>query len=330
VRFVAHLLDAIAGQALLEMRRRSSDDAYCDDEGDHVLAHPGRFLSSFACLLAFATAPVASELELAQTENKDWQHEAVRVHARFHGRPGTFAQFGDSITETLAFWAPLKHTRKNASPPMEHAFQIAHARLRPECWSEWKGPEFGNQGGRTIRWADENVETWLERLNPEVALVMFGTNDLRDLDVSGYQDKLRSVVERCVDRGTIVILSTIPPRHGFTEKAAAFAEAARKVARELSVPLVDYHAEILKRRPHDWDGATIDFAAFEGHDVPTLLSRDGVHPSAPRQYDGDYSEKAIRNHGYGLRNYLVLLKYAEVIEALTTPRPAAGQAAPHR
>ena len=218
----------------------------------------------------------------------------MRVHARFHGRPGTFAHFGDSITETLAFWAPLKHARKNASPRMEHAFRLVEAHLRPECWREWKGPEFGNQGGRTIGWAEENVGAWLERLNPEVALVMFGTNDLRDLEVDEYRDRLRSVVRKCLDRGTVVILSTIPPRHGFAEKAADFAEAARKIARELSVPLVDYHAEILKRRPDDWDGATDAFKAFEGHDVPTLLARDGVHPSAPRLYQDDYSEKALR------------------------------------
>ena len=142
---------------------------------------------------------------------------------------------------------------------MEHAFRLVEAHLRPECWRDWKGPEFGNQGGRTIRWAEENVAAWLERLNPEVALVMFGTNDLRDLEVDEYRDRLRSVVRRCLDRGTVVILSTIPPRHGFAGKAAAFAEAARTIARELSVPLVDYHAEILKRRPNDWDGATDDF-----------------------------------------------------------------------
>jgi hypothetical protein len=101
-------------------------------------------------------------------------------------------------------------------------------------------------------------------------------------------------------------------------KAAEYAEVAREVARELSVPLVDYHSEILKRRPNDWDGATDEFKEFEGHDVPTLLSRDGVHPSLPRLYQDDYSEKALRSSGYGLRNYLVLMKYAEVIEALST------------
>ena len=55
--------------------------------------------------------------------------------------------------------------------------------------------------------------------------------------------------------------------------------------------------------------------------MPTLLARDGVHPSAPRLYQDDYSEKALRNHGYGLRNYLVLMKYAEVIESLAAPPP---------
>ena len=126
-----------------------------------------------------------------------------------------------------------------------------------------------------------------------------------------------------------MILSTIPPRHGFAEKAAAFADAARKVARDLSVPLVDYHAEILNRRPNDWDGAADDFRAFEGYDVPTLLSRDGVHPRRRRRYQDNYSEKALRSHGYGLRNYLVLMKYAEVIEALATARQSQNDRTNH-
>jgi lysophospholipase L1-like esterase len=273
---------------------------------------------SIACLVACVSQGEAQNLARPQSQPKDWRAEVNRVHARFHGRPGTFAQFGDSITETLAFWAPLKNAPKNASPRMQRAYRIVSDRLRPECWAEWKGPEFGNQSGRTIGWANENVGAWLERLNPEVAVVMFGTNDLRDLGIAEYCSKLRSVVQKCLDRGTVVILSTIPPRHGFAAKAADFAEVARKVARDLSVPVVDYHAEILKRRLNDWDGATDGFKEFDGHEVPTLLSRDGVHPSAPRQYQDDYSERALRSHGYNLRNYLVLMKYAEVIEALST------------
>ena len=101
-------------------------------------------------------------------------------------------------------------------------------------------------------------------------------------------------------------------------KSREFAEAARGVAKELALPLVDYHAEILKRRPTDWDGAADSFRDHQGYDVPTLLSRDGVHPSAPKKFQDDYSPEGLRSHGYNLRNYLVLMKYAEVLDALTS------------
>ncbi len=164
------------------------------------------------------------------------------------------------------------------------------------------------------------MEKWLKTLDPEVALIMFGTNDLHSMDVDEYRDKLRDVVRRCLDNGTVVILSTIPPRHGFLKKSRIFADACRQVARLLSVPLVDYQAEILERRPDDWDGAADAFREYQEYDVPTLLSRDGVHPSAPKRFQDDYSEQALKSNGYGLRSYLALIKYAEVLEALATPR----------
>jgi hypothetical protein len=243
---------------------------------------------------------------------RPWAEAARRVHERFTGRPGTFAQFGDSITVTLAFWTPLR-----AAPPvMERAFRRVDAYLRPECRRDWKGPEFGSEGGRTIRWADEHVDQWLRRLNPEVAHLMFGTNDLHELELDEYRAKLRQVVRRCLDHGTVVILSTIPPRHGFETKAARFAQAAREIALELNVPLIDYHAEILRRRPDDWDGAADRFREYDGYEVPTLISRDGVHPSFPERYQHDYSESGLRSSGYTLRSYLTLLKYAEVVDVL--------------
>jgi hypothetical protein len=282
-------------------------------------------LVSIPLVVACLVTGAAQEQE--QTTTRDgaaWREAMARVHARFRGRPGTFAHFGDSITVSLAFWSPLRHERKNASHAMERAYRTVEEHLRPECWQEWKGPKFGNEGGRTIGWADENVQEWLDRLDPEVALVMFGTNDLTRLGPDEYRDRLRSVVRRCLDHGTVVVLSTIPPRHGLDERTAAFADAARQVAREESVPLVDYHAEVLKRRPDDWDGAATKFGEFEGYDVPTLIARDGVHPSAPRRYQNDYSEEALRSHGYALRNYLVLLAYAQVLDALATPRQDEG------
>jgi hypothetical protein len=111
-----------------------------------------------------------------------------------------------------------------------------------------------------------------------------------------------------------VILSTIPPRSGRLEQAGTFAEAVRRISREKKIPLVDYFAEVLKRRPHDWDGSLPRFKNVPGdvYQVPTLISRDGVHPSNPKQYR-DFCDESLRSNGFALRNYLSLLSYAEVV-----------------
>ena len=82
---------------------------------------------------------------------------------------------------------------------------------------------------------------------------MFGSNDLTQMEPEEFATLTRRVVQRCLDNGTVVILSTIPPRHGFEQKASQFAEGVRRIAAELKVPLIDFHAEILRRRPDDLD-----------------------------------------------------------------------------
>ena len=269
----------------------------------------------------------AQDVQTNTPERPYWVGQMAAVHERFTGDKGTFAHFGDSITVTMAFWTPLLYSRRNAPQEMQQAFELVKKYLKKECWRDWKGPQFGNEGRMTIRWAHRNIDKWLKRLNPEVALIMFGTNDLNSVPLKEYKTTTRQVVQKCLDNGTVVILSTIPPRHGMAEKAALYADTVRKIARELKVPLVDYHAEILKRRPDDWDGALGKFSQYKGYDVPTLLSRDGVHPSHPKQYRSDYSRQALKCCGFSLRNYLVLMKYAEVLKRLNLVSPAAPAAA---
>jgi hypothetical protein len=106
------------------------------------------------------------------------------------------------------------------------------------------------------------------------------------------------------------------------EKSKQFAEAVRRVAKDKKTPLIDYHAEILKRRPDDWDGALPKFKDINGseYEAPTLISRDGVHPSYPKAYQ-DYSKESLRSNGYALRSYLTLLSYAEVIRQVVPSKP---------
>ena len=255
-------------------------------------------------------------LVLTQAAEPAWADSMKKVHAKFSGEKGTFACFGDSITVTMAFWAPLQYGRKNMSPEGETAYKLVTGHMKAECWSKWKGPEWGNNGRMTIGWACDNIETWLKKMNPEVALIMFGTNDLTAVKIEDYEAKTRTVVQKCLDNGTIVILTGIPPRHGMLEKSKAYAAVAAKVAKELHVPFCDFFGECLKRRPDDWDGADEKFKEFKDYDVPTLIARDGVHPSNPKSFGGDYSEEALKSNGFALRNYVSMMSYAELIKAV--------------
>lgn len=269
-----------------------------------------------SCLLfaSILTLAVCSPVHAADAPA--WAPAMRKVHERFTGRKGTFAQFGDSITVTLAYWAPLKYSRNNLSPAAVKAFAQVNGYMQDACWRDWKGPQYGSEGGQTIAWADEHIDAWLKKLNPEVALIMFGTNDLTQVPLDEYDAKMRVVVGKCLANGTIVILSTIPPRHGMLEKSRKYSDAVRKIAMDMKVPLLDFFGEIMKRRPNDWDGASEKFKDATGYEVNTLLSRDGVHPSFPKKFADDYSEAGLRNSGYTLRTYLTLMAYDSVIRAV--------------
>lgn len=171
-------------------------------------------------LLAAALSLVLTRSELSAQkpdEKQAWIEPMQKVHARFTGTKGTLACFGDSISVTMAFWSPLEYQRADKlSAELAKTLTLVKDAMKPECWSKWKGPDYGNNGSMTIRWAHANIDSWLKKLNPEVAVIMFGTNDLTQLKLEEYDQKTRQVVDRCLKNGTVVILTTIPPRSGQT------------------------------------------------------------------------------------------------------------------
>jgi len=248
-----------------------------------------------------------------QRKVEAWIEPMRKVHAKFTGDKGTFALFGDSITVSQAFWSPLAGEPNKLGDEGKRAHELVKKYMKPECWNKWRGPKFGNEGSMTIRWAHENVDTWLKKLNPEVAVIMFGTNDLGSVPAKEYEQKTREVVDRCLANGTVVILTTIPPRSGMEKKSKEFADIQRKIAADLKLPLVDYQAEILRRRPDDWNGSLPKFnEASDPYQVPTLIAGDGIHPSNPN-LSKDYSEDSLSKNGYQLRTVMTLSAYADVI-----------------
>ncbi len=274
-------------------------------------------------ILCIAAIVIFSAPATVRADDPPWVEPMKQVHAKFTGKPGTLALFGDSITVTKAFWSPLSYAPKDLPKPHDTYLQIVKSYLARECWSDWRGPEYGSESGKTTRWAEENVGTWLKKLNPEVIVLMFGTNDLNQIAAKEYDVRTRAVVEKCLKNGSVVILTTIPPRAGMEKKSKDFADVQRKIATDLKLPLIDYQADVLKRRPEDWNGGLPQFkadAAKDGYSVPTLIAADGVHPSNPSKFN-DYSEDSLNKNGYQLRTVLTLAAYADVIRlVLATPK----------
>jgi hypothetical protein len=185
------------------------------------------------CTLDLAVIVLIAPITAQAEEAPEWVTPLKEVHARFNGKPGTLALFGDSITLTKAFWAPLSYAPKNLPEPLAKNLNLVKSYMLEECWSRWRGASYGNESGKTTRWAEENIDLWLKKLNPETAVLMFGTNDLNQIDVKEYETRLRVVTEKCLKNGTLVIMTTIPPRAGQEGKSKEFATAQRRIAKDL-------------------------------------------------------------------------------------------------
>src|SRR5436309_2735268 len=103
--------------------------------------HPTPLLSLLPLGLLLLTAPAARAGE--DKAAPAWVEPMKKVHARFTGTRGTLAQFGDSITVTMAYWAPLAEAPKDMPPDMARAYEIVSKYMKPECWAKWRGPGYG-------------------------------------------------------------------------------------------------------------------------------------------------------------------------------------------
>lgn len=150
------------------------------------------------------------------------------------------------------------------------------------------------------------------------AVLMLGTNDLSGKrPPAEFARNIEAIVDKLLAARIVVIISTLPPHFRAERPCQAYNAAIRALARRKRLPLIDYYAEILARRPgRDWNG--------------TLLNKDDVHPTASR---GGYSSagdpyasggnpathttgEACRNSGYLLRSWLTIQKLKEVKKAL--------------
>jgi lysophospholipase L1-like esterase len=157
----------------------------------------------------------------------------------------------------------------------------------------------------------------------QIAVVMLGSNDVGTSDATpAIKARLASIVEKLEAAKMMVVLSTIPPRRGNTRVEQLNPEIA-DLARTAKLPLIDFYAEILRRRPGtSWDG--------------TLIGADGLHPTAGAYQDPDANGgQVLSSNGFLLRGWLTVQKLSEVRAAVFLSPPPdggadAGVAAPAR
>ncbi len=246
------------------------------------------------------SAPSNSESEIGRREPA-WVEPTRKVHAGFEGRPGYVAQFGDSITHSMAFWTPVDWDEPQKYLAAEDGLPAKPANGR---WRDVvrgtrdKGPKHGNFSGWTVKNLLASVDAVLAREKPEIAIVMVGTNDVaRGTVPESFAEDLEAVVSRCLSAHCIPVLNTIPPRRGREKVVEELNGVVRELAKRKRLPLVDYHAEIVRRRPNGtWAG--------------TLISDDGVHPTAGKT--NVYTDENLAVSGYALRNWLNFLAVREV------------------
>lgn len=238
-----------------------------------------------------------------------WLEPARAARAKWKGTSGTFAQYGDSISITRAFWTPMQYGEfKGIAPEMQTALEAARQYVHKPCWRDWKGGDWGNTGNMTINWAFRNIDAWQKKMNPQVAVILFGTNDAG----SGprpphYTEQYAAVIDRMLADGTIPIITTLPPRGSQRGGLSGLLtvldlrRAAIAVAKAKKVPLIDLYTEMVRRQPENW---------------PKILVPDGLHPSYPAQHRRDWSEEGLKHSGYDLRNYLTLKAWYEIYEKI--------------
>ncbi len=274
---------------------------------------------------------LTAALAWAQGRTDDYAAAMKQVAAKFTGRPGVVLHVGDSITYANPYgqWA---RNGQGQTDQDKAVLAWMHTNTNDDRDGWWLARFDHPAGGRShtaasgLR-ADEllagglrglpSLAKMLDTYRPQVVVMLIGTNDLSaNRPLAAYRADLTRAVDLILGKGAICLLTTIPPHPRNPKLAQAYNQAIRELTKVKALPLVDYEAEILQRRPSAWNG--------------TLLQKNDVHPSS--QHAGTTASSAptpenLANSGYLLRCWLTVRKLAEVkrqvIDALPPPQPPA-------
>ena len=221
-----------------------------------------------------------------------WVAPMTEVHKKFTGEKGTVLLIGDSITEYKGFWTPVGGTVKECPKTID--LEKVKKYVKRECW-DLKGEKNGNKKGWTVKQASNRGP--IRRINPEVVILLLGANDARvgGPEKDKYEERMLKIIDACLEKGTIVIITTLSPFKEKQDEVAAYNKVVHKMAEARKLPVIEFYDEWMKLAGSKWQD----------------LLDDDVHPT----WSGteDWSKDGLLNSGYSLRNYVTVAKYYEVM-----------------
>lgn len=169
----------------------------------------------------------------------------------FGNNPRTFIKVGDCMTDTPFFLIPIGdgdydlgeyeglqavidnfidgelNSFSRTSQAAAGGFNTASI-----LDSMWANPEFCESG-------ETPLSCEFRIMQPSIALVMFGTNDVTSLTEEQFNFFLRSVLAETIRSHTLPILSTFPQRPEFPDKTLLFNQIIVQAALDYDIPLIN-------------------------------------------------------------------------------------------
>jgi hypothetical protein len=245
----------------------------------------------------------------------------IYLRGQGYGRKaGVFSKVGDSITVSPVFLAPIGINRYNlgAYPELQPVIDYYFYGIARDTSNSFTNDSLAAKVGWRARalfspasadpaycLPDEAPLVCEYRLvQPSVALIMLGTNDVPYTSPDDYERDMRAILDFTVQQGIVPVLSTLPPfvRDGEERqrKAEALNERLIALAQEYDIPLWDYWAA-LQGLP-DWG-----------------MAGDGIHPSwAGVGHNADFTPEYLQ-YGMVVRNLTGLYALDAVWRMATTP-----------
>ncbi|OGJ87108.1 MAG: hypothetical protein A2268_15480 [Candidatus Raymondbacteria bacterium RifOxyA12_full_50_37] len=194
-------------------------------------------LASLCCLFFLLTAFARdfSVYTIIDQETKD----SLRANwlAKFTASGythGNVAVFGNSITNTMAFWSPFASGSPGPVPGTNASSYTTNKDNNTNC----------AVSGYTIVNGLQCLAGAMEALTPEVMLAEYGTNDITKDLTGSFGFRYKTYVTVVLNKGVIPILSTIPPLQSngtdYSAQVAAINDSIKRVAREKHAVVVDF------------------------------------------------------------------------------------------